>query len=121
MECRIWLEESHTSPSYNEENVHNLFKLMLERSERMTEGIEPMAHANNKMAERYGKPLCNNSLTQETEEQEEESIPSYNNNSCEAHTTYMECDFERDAQLRMIFNKKPKSLYTSLNHYLNAQ
>uniref|UniRef100_A0A0D3CS40 Uncharacterized protein n=1 Tax=Brassica oleracea var. oleracea TaxID=109376 RepID=A0A0D3CS40_BRAOL len=90
---------------------------MLERSERMPEGIEAMAHAANKMAERYGEPLYNNSLTQETEEQEEESIPSYNNNSCEAWNVIL----KGMLSLRINFNKKPKSLYTSLNHYLNAQ
>ncbi|KAF3593136.1 hypothetical protein DY000_02022001 [Brassica cretica] len=56
----------------------------------MAERMEAWAHANNKH-------------THKIEEQEEESIHVHDNNPYEARTTYMECDFEEDAQLEDDF------------------
>ncbi|KAF3524656.1 hypothetical protein F2Q69_00047906 [Brassica cretica] len=40
------------------------------------------------------------------EDQEESATPLHNANTYEAHTTYMECDFERDAQLEDKFQQE---------------
>lgn len=109
-------EETNFPQDSNEEDITNMLEKLLENQERGRIEMERQLDSLSNKIDANGKTLSsrldrvvahvksfNNNISHVIEDQEESATPLHNANTYEAHTTYMECDFEEDAQLEDDF------------------